>query len=141
MRDKMLQLADRLDDRADAIFTNLYREYRRENRRREREAKEMRVPALPPIRAPKSPMAGALVIMAEEIRELLEPIDYQAPYDFADKFTVKEFASQCGMGFVDSDGSGYYGNANMQSNKPARPSRLAGGDVDERWTHVYWYNK
>ena len=132
MREKMLKIADRLDARADAIFNNLYRETRGKT-----------------LEIPKSQMAGALRIFAEEIRETLEKIAFREWDGHGDMFSVYDFASNCGMMFVDSDGIGYYAKKHpgkyndtmLVSSLPAVPSRIAGGDVNREYTHVAWYNK
>ncbi len=144
MREKMLHIAERLEKRADAILSNLWNEYW--NRLREYEegagSVRLRKKDLPPLPLPKSQMAGALNIMAEEIRETLETLKLSTPLGCADRMTTGDFTKHCEAGaFVDSDGSGYYGNIDMQSNRPARPSRIAGGDIDKIWSYVYWYNK
>lgn len=131
MREQMLHIAGRLEKRAEAIFNNLWRHYD--------------IASGKPM--PKSAMAGALNIMAEEIRETLEPIEYHTYGKGGDVFTIKEFAHHCEVGplFVDSDGEGYYAKEVdghiSESNRIASPARIAGGDVNKDFTHVCWYNK
>lgn len=126
MKEKMLDIAKRLEKRADAIMNNLWRRYDMES-------------GDPP---PKSSTAWALNIMAEEIRETLETVRVTEPMDIADVMTVEDFKKRCVVGaFIDSDGEGFYGNPKEQTSLPARPSRIAGDDIDERWSHVFWYNR
>jgi len=44
-------------------------------------------------------------------------------------------------GFIDSDGDGYYATETEMSSKPARPSDIRCGIIDNTWTHVMWFNK
>lgn len=148
MREKMLEIADRLDKRAEAIFNNLYRKYERELELRVLQRKDgQKVDYIQP---PKSQMAGALVIMAEEIRETLEKVAYREYDGGGELFTVEKFSSAVGSGaFIDSDGVGYYAKEHpgkrtemmLESSLSARPSRIGGGDVNKKFTHVVWYNK
>ena len=156
MRDKMLKIADRLDKRADAIFHNLYREHWREVELYKTGAKDLKLKAkdLPHLPFPKSQMAGALRIFAEEIRETLEPIRYREfNPKYGELYTIEKFEKQCGRGIIDSDGEGYYAKKvdtyrfsphkarMMESNLIASPRRITGGDVNRDFTHVVWHNK
>lgn len=150
MREKMLHIAERLEKRADAIMTILWREYWDTTREYEEGAKNVHLKKedLPPLSFPFSPTAKALNIMAEEIRETLSTPEYETYDNNGDVFTIKEFEEHCNVGplFVNSDGTGYYakeadGHISMVRNRPAVPSRIAGGDVNEKFTHVVWYNK
>lgn len=144
MREKMLYIAERLEKRADAILSNLWREYWDRAREYEEGAKNVHLKKedLPPLPFPVSPTARALDIMAEEIRETLGTLELTIPLECADRMTIRGFKESCDAGaFIDSDGTGYYGNIDRQSNRPARPSRIAGGDIDKIWSYVYWYNK
>ena len=131
MREKMLHIARRLEKRAEAILNNLWRDY-------DLKSGEP---------YPRSSMAGALNIMAQELRETLEPIEYHTYTDGGDLMTIKDFAEACEVGplFVDSDGEGYYAKVVdghvSESNRIASPARIAGGDVNKDFTHVCWYNK
>jgi hypothetical protein len=126
MRDQMLKIADRLEKRAEAIINNLWRDYS--------------LSSGEPY--PKSEIAGALNIMAEEIREALEPVKMHHPPGFGSVFKLADFVAACELGaFVHSDGEGFYGTALEESDRIACPARIAGGDIDKQWTHVYWYNK
>lgn len=131
MKTEMLNLARRLEKRAEAILNNLWRNYD--------------MASGEPM--PKSAMAGALNIMAEELREANEPIEYHTYANGGDVFTIEEFKGHCDVGplFVDSDGVGYYAKVEgvhiSESNRVASPARIAGGDVNKDFTHVCWYNK
>lgn len=131
MSKEMLHIARRLEKRAEAIMNNLWREYDMKSNE--------------PF--PKSGIARALNIMAEELRETYEPIDYHTYSNGGDLFTIEEFANCCEVGplFVDSDGEGYYAKEVdghiSESNRIASPARIAGGDVNKDFTHVCWYNK
>lgn len=144
MREKMLEIADRLDKRAEAIFDNLFRQHDRDRQLAEQNGEKFNKPW------PKSQMAGALVIMAEEIRETLEKVAYREYDGGGELFTVEKFSSAVESGaFIDSDGVGYYAKEHpgkrtemmLESSLSARPSRIGGGDVNKKFTHVVWYNK
>lgn len=131
MRQKMLHIADRLENRVQAIMNNRWRVYD--------------IKSNDPL--PSSDVARALHIMAEEIRETLETIEYHTYAGGGDVFTIEDFARNCEVGplFVDSDGSGYYAKKVdghlSESNRVASPRRIAGGDINKDFTHVCWYNK
>jgi hypothetical protein len=62
--------------------------------------------------------------------------------DYADVFTLRDFvlACQCGS-FVDYDGSGEYAIDGRLSRIAAIPSMILAGSIEERFTHVTWFNK
>ncbi len=143
MRDKMLKIADRLDARAEARTQNTVNRFYREMDYCRQQGKECL--AEPPT---IDEVSGTLHIIAEEIRETLSLLETEEYTGGGDVFTIEDFTKQCGVGFIDSDGEGYYasnlnphGKIIMVRNLPARASRITVGDVNEDVTHVVGYNK
>lgn len=84
----------------------------------------------------------------EKLRDLelkyrpLDKIEFRQQYDFGDKMPLDEFINDCKEGyFVDSDGSGYYGTEDKQTNLPIYPSSIMSGTYRTDFSHVYWFNK
>lgn len=72
----------------------------------------------------------------------LDKIEFRQPYSFGDKMTLDEFINDCKEGFfTDSDGSGYYGTEDKQTNLPICPSSIMSGTYRTDFSHVYWFNK
>lgn len=72
----------------------------------------------------------------------LDKIEFRQPYGFGDKMTLDEFINDCKEGFfTDSDGSGYYGTEDKQTNLPICPSSIMSGTYRTDFSHVYWFNK
>ena len=72
----------------------------------------------------------------------LDKIEFRQPYGFGDKMTLDEFINDCKEGFfTDSDGSGYYGIEDKQTNLPIYPSSIMSGTYRTDFSHVYWFNK
>ena len=72
----------------------------------------------------------------------LDKIEFRQPYGFGDKMTLDEFINDCKEGFfTDSDGSGYYGTEDKQTNLPIYPSSIMSGTYRTDFSHVYWFNK
>ena len=72
----------------------------------------------------------------------LDKIEFRQPYDFGDKMTLDEFINDCKEGyFIDSDGSGYYGTEDKQTDLPIYPSSIISGIYRTDFSHVYWFNK
>ena len=72
----------------------------------------------------------------------LDKIEFRQQYDFGDKMLLDEFINDCKEGyFVDSDGSGYYGTEDKQTNLPIYPSSIMSGTYRTDFSHVYWFNK
>ena len=72
----------------------------------------------------------------------LDKIEFRQPYNFGDKMTLDEFINDCKEGFfTDSDGSGYYGTEDKQTNLPICPSSIMSGTYRTDFSHVYWFNK
>lgn len=72
----------------------------------------------------------------------------QLPYtltdlpDFGDLMTIEEFKGHVESGmFIDYDGTGYYATSTQESDLYARPSDIRAGIIDNRFTHIAWYNK
>lgn len=75
-------------------------------------------------------------------KEVLDKIEFRQQYDFGDKMPLDEFINDCKEGyFVDSDGSGYYGTEDKQTNLPIYPSSIMSGTYRTDFSHVYWFNK
>lgn len=69
--------------------------------------------------------------------EILRPIP-----EGADVFTLQNFVAAClCRAFVNDDGSGYYGTEEEMSRLAAVPSRITQYDIDDRWSHVIWFDK
>ena len=62
--------------------------------------------------------------------------------DYCDLFEVNKFKEMCKNGeFVDADGSGYYAFSDKMTRVPAKPSSFVSDFVDDKFTHVAWFNK
>lgn len=76
------------------------------------------------------------------LKDSVDKIEFRQPYDFGDKMPLDEFINDCKEGyFVDSDGSGYYGTEDKQTNLPIYPSSIMSGTYRTDFSHVYWFNK
>jgi len=62
---------------------------------------------------------------------------------YGDLMTLKGFIDVVnGGGFIDYDGSGYYANDKGYFRAhAARPSEVKAGKVEDKFTHVAWFNK
>ena len=56
--------------------------------------------------------------------------------------TLKEFIENVKSGcFVNYDGYGYYSDGKEMSDELVRPSDVRNGGVNDKWTHVVWFNR
>ena len=73
---------------------------------------------------------------------LLEGITLESIPDYGDRMTLAEFVSTCMCGgFIDSDGFGNYAFANECTSLEIYPSHVHKNKIDQRFTHVVWFNK
>lgn len=74
--------------------------------------------------------------------ENLQPVKLEDIPEYGDKMTVAEFLYAANTElFIDSDGIGYYATKDKLTRIVARPSDLSMGIIDNRWSHVIWFNK
>ena len=67
----------------------------------------------------------------------LEPIP-----DYGDLMSIDEFVSCCESGcMMDYDGTGYYATSDQMTRVQVFPSEVSEGKIDERWSHVVWFNR
>ena len=73
----------------------------------------------------------------EQPEARMRPLD-----DDDEHMTMGDFveACECG-GFIDYDGFGYYATATEKTDLVVCPSDWRKCKIDDRWTHVVWYNK
>jgi len=80
----------------------------------------------------------------EFIRQIkkMQPIKYSPIPDYGDKMTINDFKENvdCGL-FVDNDGHGYYATEDQITNLVVLPSDYFKNLIDERFSHVVWFNK
>lgn len=82
----------------------------------------------------------------DEVLCSIDSIEFEAvklyPHtEYGDLLTMKDWKSSVMTGeFIDYDGYGYYATEDKESHLVVRPSDLSKGRVDERWTHVMWFN-
>ena len=61
--------------------------------------------------------------------------------DYGDVMTVQEFYECCAVGlFIDYDGSGRYVEDGKMASIGVSPSSIL-KKIDERFTHVVWFNR
>ena len=74
--------------------------------------------------------------------KIKQPVKFGKIPEYGDKMTLKEFieAVDCGM-FIDYDGHGYYATENEMTDIAVLPSMIINKNIDERWSHVVWFNK
>jgi hypothetical protein len=61
---------------------------------------------------------------------------------YGEKLTLEEFENaviQCGA-FNDEDGCGYYATKSKMTNIQVLPSHCA-KKLDQKWSHIIWFNK
>ncbi len=76
-----------------------------------------------------------ITITRAEIK--FEPIDTNG-----DMMTLKHWL-ECvdSGGFIDYDGFGYYAFEDKMSDKEVKPSHVKKNGIDDKFTHVVWYNR
>lgn len=76
-------------------------------------------------------------ILEKIAEEKIEPIP-----DYGDLMTIENFKELCeSQMFTDYDGSGYYSDGKIMTRIPASPFEITNGKIDDRWSHVVWFNK
>lgn len=62
--------------------------------------------------------------------------------NYGEHMNVEDFIVSCEAGaFLDYDGHGEYATEVECTTIIVHPSDVTKGKVDERWTHIMWYNK
>jgi len=74
--------------------------------------------------------------------KIKQPVKFEKIPDYSDKMTIKEFTElvEGGM-FIDGDGHGYYATETEMTDIAILPSMITNKNIDERWSHVIWFNK
>jgi hypothetical protein len=79
--------------------------------------------------------------MAKRRRAVARLLNEPLP-DYGDLFPLEEFITMCRNRFlINYDGSGCYATARRMARLDARPSDIAGGRIDRRFSHVMWFNR
>jgi hypothetical protein len=74
--------------------------------------------------------------------KLKQPVNFEKIPDYGYKMTLKEFIEDVDYGtFVDYDGHGYYATETEMTDIVVFPSMIINKNIDERWSHVVWFNK
>lgn len=72
----------------------------------------------------------------------LQPITFEQIPDYGDKMTIQDFKEAVILGaLVDSDGCGRYASENEMTDLVVQPSDYFKNTIDERFSHVIWFNK
>lgn len=75
-------------------------------------------------------------------RRMIMPYTLSEIPHYGDEMSLDEFIKACREGwFVDSDGSGYYGKDDKESNVRIYPSDISHRKVRREFNKVIWYNK
>lgn len=62
--------------------------------------------------------------------------------NYGTHMTLKAFVNCVLNGlFIDYDGHGYYATKTEMSNEGVIPSDITGGNINQSYTHVVWFNK
>jgi hypothetical protein len=62
--------------------------------------------------------------------------------DYGDHMTLEVFINACKSGgFIDYDGYGQYATETKMSNEIVCPSDIESGNINEKYTHVVWFNR
>lgn len=78
------------------------------------------------------------------------PVGYSSYYesvwdkipDYGDVFVLNDFLEMCKDGsIIDYDGIGYYGYSDKMSRVQAIPSEILKEGINDKFTHVIWFNK
>ena len=74
--------------------------------------------------------------------KLKQPVKFEKIPNYGDKIPIKEFIEEvdCGM-FIDYDGHGYYATETEMTDIVVFPSMIINKNIDNRWSHVVWFNK
>ena len=62
--------------------------------------------------------------------------------DYGTLMTLTEFTEDCKLGcLINYDGYGYYSDGKTMTEILIRPSDVMSGRVNQKYTHVVWFNR